>query len=179
MPRGPPRHRPRALRITTTLNASAGPSTDRQPGLQLERLIRYVRPRADRRSAAGTAASCLRRRRPRGRPGPIRPIRRPAGWVTTTPVCRRFGIGPDQCSIRGHHDAFRVPPPPARPPRIPPATRESSSHAGFRRRKWRDPDSNRGHHDFQTGVPNTRTRAESPANEPVSAERAEPQVSRK
>jgi len=178
MPRGPPRHRPRALRITTTLNARAGPSTDRQPGLQLERLIRYVRPRADRRSAAGTAASCLRRRRPRGRPGPIRPIRRPAGWVTTTPVCRRFGIGRgpvlDPGAPRRVSCAAAT-----RPPRIPPATRESSSHAGFRRRKWRDPDSNRGHHDFQTGVPNTRTRAESPANEPVSAERAEPQVSRK
>jgi hypothetical protein len=30
-------------------------------------------------------------------------------------------------------------------------------------RRWRDPDSNRGHHDFQTGVRNTRTRAERPA----------------
>ena len=33
---------------------------------------------------------------------------------------------------------------------IPPATRESSRHAGFRRLIWRDPDSNRGHHDFQS-----------------------------
>jgi hypothetical protein len=29
--------------------------------------------------------------------------------------------------------------------------------------QWRDPDSNRGHHDFQTVARNTRTRAESPA----------------
>ena len=32
---------------------------------------------------------------------------------------------------------------------IPPVTRESSSHAGLRRLRWRDPASNRGHHDFQ------------------------------
>jgi hypothetical protein len=32
---------------------------------------------------------------------------------------------------------------------VPPASRKSSRHAGFRRLGWRDPDSNRGHHDFQ------------------------------
>ena len=31
----------------------------------------------------------------------------------------------------------------------PPLTRESHSHTGFRFPEWRDPDSNRGHHDFQ------------------------------
>jgi hypothetical protein len=36
------------------------------------------------------------------------------------------------------------------PPAISPATRESTPHAGFRRPTWRDPDSNRGHHDFQS-----------------------------
>jgi hypothetical protein len=31
--------------------------------------------------------------------------------------------------------------------------------------RWRDPDSNRGHHDFQTDALNTRTQPQSPANE--------------
>jgi hypothetical protein len=34
--------------------------------------------------------------------------------------------------------------------RVPPVSRESSIHAGFRHLRWRDPDSNRGHHDFQS-----------------------------
>jgi hypothetical protein len=50
----------------------------------------------------------------------------------------------------------------ARPLNAPP-TRASSNHAGSRALRWRDPDSNRGHHDFQTIVRNTRTRAERPA----------------
>ena len=43
----------------------------------------------------------------------------------------------------------------------PPVTRESNSHAGFWRLKWRDPDSNRGHHDFQSWTGTSLTRAES------------------
>jgi hypothetical protein len=38
---------------------------------------------------------------------------------------------------------------------------------------WRDPDSNRGHHDFQAREPTHRTAAEIPANEPFVARRAE------
>jgi hypothetical protein len=34
-----------------------------------------------------------------------------------------------------------------------PPTRESSNQAGFRPSGWRDPDSNRGHHDFQSCGP--------------------------
>ena len=37
-----------------------------------------------------------------------------------------------------------------------PGTRESSRPAGFRRVRWRDPDSNRGHHDFQSLRPSGR-----------------------
>jgi hypothetical protein len=42
------------------------------------------------------------------------------------------------------------------------------SHAGCRASGWRDPDSNRGHHDFQTDAPNTRTGPEAPANRLLS-----------
>ena len=37
-----------------------------------------------------------------------------------------------------------------------PSFRESSVHAGSRRRRWRDPDSNRGHHDLQSLRPSGR-----------------------
>jgi hypothetical protein len=36
---------------------------------------------------------------------------------------------------------------------VAPPTRESSTHAGIRPPTWRDPDSNRGHHDFQSCGP--------------------------
>ena len=45
--------------------------------------------------------------------------------------------------------------------RLPPVSRESSIHAGFRRLRWRDPDSNRGHHDFQSWVGISLTACES------------------
>ena len=45
--------------------------------------------------------------------------------------------------------------------------------------EWRDPDSNRGHHDFQTNARNTRTRPETPANKPVLGRAQVGQVSRK
>jgi hypothetical protein len=32
------------------------------------------------------------------------------------------------------------------------STRNSSSHADFGTGEWRDPDSNRGHHDFQKAI---------------------------
>jgi hypothetical protein len=48
----------------------------------------------------------------------------------------------DRDLIQGHHDHFVYPRRQAGRS-IPPATRESSSHGGFRRLKWRDPDSNR------------------------------------
>jgi hypothetical protein len=41
--------------------------------------------------------------------------------------------------------------------RMTPASRKSSNQAGFRPRRWRDPDSNRGHHDFQSCGGNSRT----------------------
>src|SRR5215207_7335722 len=47
------------------------------------------------------------------------------------------------------------------------AVREAVNLATMRVCKWRDPDSNRGHHDFQTDAPNTRTAAAPPANAPV------------
>jgi hypothetical protein len=43
------------------------------------------------------------------------------------------------------------------------ATGEQDRATCRRIAEWRDPDSNRGHHDFQTDVPNARTGAESPA----------------
>jgi hypothetical protein len=63
-------------------------------------------------------------------------------------------------------------------PATTPATRESSFHAGFQPSKWRDPDSNRGHHDFQTDAPNTRTAAEIPANRLVLKRATSVEVSR-
>jgi hypothetical protein len=53
---------------------------------------------------------------------------------------------------------FQLIPRTARQPRVvrevrvdvAPPTRESRNHAGFRALEWRDPDSNRGHHDFQS-----------------------------
>jgi hypothetical protein len=44
--------------------------------------------------------------------------------------------------------------------------------------EWRDPDSNRGHHDFQTDVRNTRTGPEVPANRPILGSCSSAQVSR-
>ena len=38
--------------------------------------------------------------------------------------------------------------------------------------RWRDPGSNRGHHDFQTDAPNTRTGPEAPANRSVLGSRS-------
>ena len=48
---------------------------------------------------------------------------------------------------------------------------------GIRRSRWRDPDSNRGHHDFQTGAGDPRTDANCPqrgrfGNEPGAGEQA-------
>ena len=59
---------------------------------------------------------------------------------------------------------FRLIPRTSRQPRVvqevrvgvAPPTRESRIDAGFRPSEWRDPDSNRGHHDFQAGGPARR-----------------------
>ena len=56
---------------------------------------------------------------------------------------------------------FRLIPRTSRRPRVvqevrvgnAPRDRKSRSHAGFRASRWRDPDSNRGHHDFQSCGP--------------------------
>ena len=55
---------------------------------------------------------------------------------------------------------------------------EAVNDAAERVSEWRDPDSNRGHHDFQTDVANARTVAERPANRPVQRGSPRGQVSR-
>jgi hypothetical protein len=57
--------------------------------------------------------------------------------------------------------------------RLPDTVREAVNRATMRDSEWRDPDSNRGHHDFQTDAPNTRTGREMPANTRVPSEYTE------
>ena len=75
----------------------------------------------------------------------------PAGWATTTTALQAFRSRArprtrteDTTTVSCTGDPGSL--------AMPPGTRESRRHAGFRRLRWRDPDSNRGHHDFQAWV---------------------------
>jgi transposase len=85
---------------------------------------------------------------------------------------RRRGLDSNQ----GEHDSGRVLHGAARR-----CTRDQKiqSPCGMRPNVWRDPDSNRGHHDFQTGVRTTRTHAKSPAIKPILRRALRDDVSRK
>jgi hypothetical protein len=83
----------------------------------------------------------LKRREKADRPFPL--DKRSAGGEDRSHRIAGFSQSDADCdSIRGHHDRFVS-------PRRQLAC-DSSRDAGFRRQRWRDPDSNRGHHDFQS-----------------------------
>ena len=91
---------------------------------------------------------CLQERRQKGDDGTFGPASLRSSTRRKRPRSR----------LRSRVRSFRLIPRTSRPPRvvqaiqlgIAPLNRESRSHAGFRPPEWRDPDSNRGHHDFQS-----------------------------
>jgi hypothetical protein len=111
------------------------------------------RGRAETRSQP---SRCLKKRRQRGDGGTFGPAslrsstrpHRPRSWRRSR--VRRFRLIPRTSRQPLVVQEVRV--------AVAPRERKSRSNARFQRLRWRDPDSNRGHHDFQSCSPDARIR---------------------
>ena len=139
-------------------DAQSGRATLRRPAPQ--RLVRRRDGHRARRARAKVRALAVARRRvptlevPQGKGDKKEMAARSAGPSLRSSTRRKRPRSRRRSRVRRFRLILRT----SRQPRvvqevrvgIAPPTRESRSHAGFRPSGWRDPDSNRGHHDFQS-----------------------------
>jgi hypothetical protein len=164
-PRDAPRRRAHIFRArlrrvgSSRVALSRASEEARAAGVSTARRSRTVRSRSRSclRCAVGRSPAAARSERPEKADGPFRSIA--PRWLGHDDrlVSRRFRGArhrtrtEDNTTVSCTRDAS--------PLASPPASRKSGCHARFGRLEWRDPDSNRGHHDFQKGQRRSRDAA--------------------